>query len=57
MTAATYRTIRNAIGLSQLKLAKVLGVHSNTISKRERGILIITQEAELAILSLLKGKR
>ena len=57
MTPATYRTVRNAIGLSQLRLARALGVHPTTISKRERGVLTITQEAELAILSLLKEEK
>ncbi len=33
------REIRNALGLKQIQLAKILGVHSITVSNWERGVL------------------
>lgn len=38
MTAAEVSEIRNKLGLSQVQLAQLLGVHPLTISKWERGV-------------------
>ncbi|MGH7435881.1 MAG: helix-turn-helix domain-containing protein [Polyangiaceae bacterium] len=39
MTAAEITTLREALGLTQAQFATLLGVHSLTISKWERGVL------------------
>jgi putative transcriptional regulator len=38
MTAAEVSEVRNKLGLSQVQLAQLLGVHPLTISKWERGV-------------------
>jgi transcriptional regulator with XRE-family HTH domain len=37
MTALDLRACRERLGLTQVELGQVLGVHSNTIAKWERG--------------------
>lgn len=54
MKPAAYASARKALGLSQEKLAALLGVHRITIVRRESGALPITTEAKLAIQSLKK---
>lgn len=49
MSPREYRDIRKGLGLSQPELARLLGVHEMTISKRERGENPITSEAALAL--------
>jgi putative transcriptional regulator len=39
MTAAEVSAVRNQLGLSQVQLAQLLGVHPLTVSKWERGLL------------------
>lgn len=51
MTAADYKAARAARG-PQVKVAFQLGVHEQCVSRRERGIIPVTREAELALLSL-----
>lgn len=51
MTAQQYRRLRVQVG-SQAAVARKLGVHVQTISQRERGLLRIGPEAEFAILWL-----
>lgn len=48
MTPSQYRRLRVRVG-SQRIVAKMLGVHPTTISKRERGELPIDTEAERAL--------
>ena len=48
MTASQYRRLRVRVG-SQSQVARLLGVHSRTISKRETGELAVNTEAALAI--------
>lgn len=48
MTKEEYRTLRKRIG-SQAEVAKILGVHPYTISKRERGVFEVTSEAGRAL--------
>jgi DNA-binding transcriptional regulator YiaG len=56
MTRAQYRKLRQSIG-SQPEVAKLLGVHPITISKRERGEIAINKEAVIALRALrVKGK-
>lgn len=55
MTAAQYRAARKAIG-TQEKVAALLDVHPMSISKRESGVIPISREVELAILSLSKKR-
>lgn len=51
MTPAQYKTERTKRG-SQRQVAALLGVHPNTVARRERGELPVTQEAILALTSL-----
>lgn len=55
MTATQYRAERIARG-SQTAVAKRLGVHPLTISRRERGEIPINREAEVALRALPKLK-
>ncbi len=55
MTPAQYRALRLTIG-SQPTVAKLLGVHPLTISRRERGEIQITRRAEIE-LRALKGRK
>jgi DNA-binding XRE family transcriptional regulator len=48
MTPDQYRALRERIG-SQADAAEALGVDRMTISRRERGVLPIDREAEMAI--------
>lgn len=57
MNSATYKARRKERG-TQLDVASRLGVRQATLSDRETGKAPITQEAELALLSLpLKQKK
>jgi hypothetical protein len=51
MTATQYRKARRARG-SKLEVAQLLGVHLDTIVRREGGRLPVLKEAEMALLSL-----
>ena len=51
MTPDEYRGLRRSIG-TQSQVAERLGVHPQTISQRERGVLEIDDEAALAIRRL-----
>lgn len=51
MTRLQYAEARKKIG-TQETVAKLLGVHKITVSKRECGMQAISHEAELALLSL-----
>jgi transcriptional regulator with XRE-family HTH domain len=46
------KTIRSKMKLSQSKLAKELGLSTNTISRYEQGVLSIPKYVELAVLYL-----
>jgi len=56
MTANQYKSIRESIGITQVELAAHTGVTSKAISERERGVVKISKEAEIAILQLGKTK-
>lgn len=56
MTANQYKSIREWIGITQVQLANYTGVTSKAISERERGVVKISKEAEMAILQLKKTK-
>ena len=49
MTARSYKAIRVGLVLTQGELAAELGVATNTVSRRELGLLPIPREAELAL--------
>ena len=53
MTADKYRAARQQLGLKQSELAKQLGVTTNTISRRELGVVPISREADIAIKCLV----
>ena len=53
MTADQYRAARQQLGLKQSELAKQLGVTTNTISRRELGLVPISREADIAIKCLV----
>lgn len=52
VTGAQYAEIREKLGLSQQQLAWELGVHMNTVSRRERGESAVTPEHMLALRML-----
>lgn len=56
MTADQYRRLRVRVG-SQERVAKLLGVHPMTISKRERGELEVDLEAAVAIRCLAEHQQ
>ena len=56
MTPDEYKSTREKIG-TQSEVARLLGVNRVTVAKREAGMMVITQEAVLAIKSLAKGRR
>lgn len=49
MTPADYRASRLKLGLTQAGLAALLGLDPMTISRRERGQVAISREAEHAL--------
>ena len=51
MTAKQYQLARRKRG-SKEEVACKLGVHITAIDRRERGDIVVTQEAEMALLSL-----
>lgn len=51
MTADEYKALRKRVG-PQTDVAERLGVHPMTVSKRERGVLPITDEAAIALRCL-----
>ena len=53
MTADEYRAARQLLGLKQAELAKHLGVTTNTVSRRELGLVPISREADIAIKCLV----
>jgi transcriptional regulator with XRE-family HTH domain len=57
MTAAEVKAIRTRLGLSQLQLAQLLGVHSLTVSKWERGLLAPTPHHSALLQSFGKVSR
>lgn len=57
MTPLEYKSARKKMGITQKELGKLIGVDGNTISRRELGLVPITREAELALLSLSDHSR
>ena len=53
MTADEYRAARQRLGLKQAELAQKLGVTTNTVSRRELGLVPISREADIAIKCLV----
>lgn len=53
MEKEVYRTIRLKLGLTQVEIAKLIGVTSSTISRRENGSEPILMEADRAIRFIL----
>lgn len=56
MSGEEYRALRERVG-SQREAAERLGVHRQTISQRERGVLPVDREAELALRCLAEHAR
>lgn len=54
MTPEQYRAARKHLGLTQAKLADILGVTRKTICSREAGSAPITAESVIAINCLTK---
>jgi len=54
VTGGEYREIRNGLGWSQHRLAEALGIHRQTVAKRELGTLPIDREAEYALLYVVE---
>lgn len=57
MTPAQFRRIRGAQALSQSELAALLGVHTQTVSKMERGAMPITTTTANLMHALATGWR
>lgn len=55
MTAAEYRALRDALGMTQEQLARALNVSVSTVSKREQGATPIDSEAALALRALVEA--
>lgn len=55
MSPDEYRTLRQRLG-TQVEVAKLLGVHYRTLSKRERGEISVSPEAEIALRCLLEHR-
>lgn len=54
MTKEEYREARRKLG-TQVQVARLLAVDHTLISKRERGVVRVNREAELAIKYLLEN--
>ena len=57
MTAAEVFAIRSQLGLSQVQLAQLLGVHPLTVSKWERGVLGPTPHQGALLQSFAKASQ
>jgi len=57
MTGKQVSELRQKLGLSQAQLAQLLGVHSLTVSKWERNILVPTPHQEELLSSFAKARR
>ena len=57
MTGAEILVIRTELGLTQLQLAQLLGVHPLTISKWERGLLVPTPHQQALLQSFRSAKK
>ena len=56
MTATELQKLREKLGLSQVQLAQLLGVHPLTVSKWERGILAPTPHQNALLESFAKAR-
>jgi DNA-binding transcriptional regulator YiaG len=43
------KKMRESLGLTQVKLAEILGIRSNTVARWENGVLIVPKTVELAM--------
>ena len=57
MTAARIQAIRTSLGLSQVQLAQLLGVHPLTVSRWERSLLAPTPHQSALLESFGKASR
>ena len=57
MTKDQYRAARLRLGLTQVEVARLMGVHEITICRRESGILLIDSEASAAMHNLVEMVR
>lgn len=57
MRAAEVRKIREKLGRTQDELAKLIGVHSMTVSKWERGTVKVPKPIALLLRLLLQVKQ
>jgi transcriptional regulator with XRE-family HTH domain len=57
MTPAELNRLRVDLGLSQVQLAQLLGVHPLTVSKWERGLLVPTLHQNALLDSFAKARR
>jgi|1185.fasta_scaffold161790_3 putative transcriptional regulator len=55
MTTAELQRLREKLGLSQVQLAQLLGVHPLTVSKWERGVLAPTPHQNALLESFAKA--
>ena len=57
MTASEVYSVRSKLGLSQVQLAQLLGVHPLTVSKWERGLLAPTPHQSALLQSFKKASQ
>jgi len=57
MDPTAYKTLRIALGYTQVELAALVGVERLAIIRRENGTRPINREAELALLALPKKRK
>lgn len=57
MTPTEYHLLRVSVGLSQVRLAKLLGLTRQTIGARESGTARITPEAAIALKAVVAKQR
>lgn len=56
MTANQIKAFRDRVGLTQVELSRVIGVHEMTVSKWERGITVPTPHED-ALLEHMAAKK
>jgi putative transcriptional regulator len=57
VTPSDVTNVRTRLGLSQAQLAALLGVHTLTVSKWERGLSRPTEHQEALLTSFAKARR
>ena len=57
MTKEEFKALRLKLGMTQEKIAPLLGIETSAVCKMEKGINPVNRSVELLALSLLNPKR